>query len=122
MPIYSGTFATIGLAELLRQLTQARRTGHLVLQDLQEEGRVTLENGLIVNAKTGATSGMPALFQMVGWREAAFEFREEALAADFPRDLSVYDPEVLIRGVAAKVEEWVVQHPGLGVAPLAATG
>lgn len=91
------------LAEILRMLVQARQTGILLIQNGEEEGAVALENGMIVDAKTGLQSGMHALFEFVGWSGAHFEFREKPLASDLSRDLAVYDPEVLITGVAAKV-------------------
>lgn len=101
-PAPSGPFATTNLAEILRMLVQAKQTGMLILQNGDEEGLVALENGMILNAKTGPCSGMHALFQMVGWHEAHFEFRQQPLAPDQSRDLCVYDPGVLITGVAAK--------------------
>jgi len=48
---------------------------------------------------------LPALFQFVGWSDASIEFHERPIPADLPRDLAVYDPEVLITGVAFKVDE-----------------
>ena len=84
-------------------LVQAKQTGILVLQHDEAEGFVSMENGMILNAKAGADSGMRALFEFVGWPEARFEFRQQALAPDLKRDLAVYDPDVLIAGVAEKV-------------------
>jgi hypothetical protein len=104
MIVFSGTFVGTDLAEILRMLVKARQTGNLTVQESGQEGTLAVENGMIVNAKTGLSSGMHALFELVGWHEARFEFREEPLAPDFPRDLSVYDPEVLIAGVAAKAK------------------
>ncbi len=106
MIIFSGTFRATNLAEILRMLVRARQTGNLIVQEGSHEGTLAVENGMIVNAKAGLSSGMHALFELVGWRQARFEFREQALAADLPRDLSVYDPEVLITGVAAKAGTW----------------
>jgi hypothetical protein len=111
-PEFSGSFSTTNLAEVLRMLVQAKQTGILVLQNAEEEGAVSMENGMILNAKAGADSGMRALFQIVGWHDARFEFRQQTLDPALKRDLSVYDPKVLITGVAEK----------MGSAPIAATG
>lgn len=64
---------------------------------------VALETGMIVNAQTPLHGGMHALFEFVGWNEPHFEFLERPLATDLPRDLAVYDPLVLLAGVAAKM-------------------
>jgi hypothetical protein len=101
-PASFGPFATTNLAEILRMLVQAKQTGMLMLHNEGAEGFVALENGMILNAKTGLYTGMHALFQLVSWHEAHLEFRQQAIAPDLSRDLSVYDPEVLITGVAAK--------------------
>jgi hypothetical protein len=101
-PVFSGTLTATNLAEALRMLVQAKKTGNLVLDHDGVKGAVALENGLIINAKAEDCIGMHALFQFVSWNNAHFEFQEQPLAPDLTRDLSVYDPEVLITGVAAK--------------------
>jgi hypothetical protein len=99
----SASFLTTNLAEILRRLVQAKQTGILSIQNGAEEGMVALETGMIVNAQTPLHGGMHALFEFVGWNEPHFEFLERPLATDLPRDLAVYDPLVLLAGVAAKM-------------------
>ncbi len=83
---------------------QAKQTGVLNLGEGNKQGVLAVENGMIVHAETASDTGMRALFQFVGWPGAHFAFTEQALAAGIPRDLAVYDPKVLIAGVAAKID------------------
>lgn len=105
MPVFSGTFSTASLAEVLRMLVNTKQTGYLKIRHDDREGFLAVEDGIIVNAKTGSHMALHALFQFVIWREAQFEFQEQPLAPDLSRDLSVYDAQVLIAGVATKVDE-----------------
>ncbi len=105
MPQLSGTFAITNLTEILRVIVNVKQTGYLKMKDGAQEGCVAVENGIILNARAGASAGLHALFQFVGWREAQFEFHERPMPPDVVRDLAVYDPQVLITGVAFKVDE-----------------
>lgn len=86
-------------------LIQTKQTGYLKMKEGDEEGFLAVENGVIVNARTGPYTALHALFQFVGWREARFEFQERAMSSELLRDLTVYDPQVLITGVANKGNE-----------------
>ncbi len=109
----SGTFASSNLNEILRVIVNAKQTGYLKVKEIQEEGCLAVENGILLSARSGSRTGLPALFQFVAWRAAQYEFVERALPADVPRDLAVYDPEVLITGVAFKVDELALLHEAL---------
>ena len=106
----SGTFASSTLTEILRVIVNAKQTGYLKVKEDQEEGFLAMENGILLSARAGLRTGLPALFQFVTWRSAQYDFTERALPADVPRDLAVYDPEVLITGVAFKVDELAMLH------------
>jgi hypothetical protein len=93
------------LTEVLKTVIEVRQTGYLKLRDAGQEGSVALENGVILTARAGTATGLHALFQFVGWRGAKIEFQERPMPADIARDLAVYDPQVLLSGVAFKVEE-----------------
>jgi len=105
MPLLSGTFASSNLTELLRVIVNAKQTGYLKLKEGEQDGSIAVENGIIVHARIGSDTGLHALFQFVGWREARYDFHERPLPTDLPRDLAVYDPQLLITGVAFKVDE-----------------
>jgi hypothetical protein len=113
MPLLPGTIATSNLTEILRVIVNAKQTGYLKVKDGQQEGCLAVENGIILHARSGSDTGLPALFQFVGWREARFEFVEKPLSADLARDLAVYDPQVLITGVAFKVDEMTLLHEAI---------
>ena len=100
---FAGPFADTTLAEVLQMLIQAKKSGLLIIQSGEEEGTVALENGMILNAQAGIYGGIHALFQFVSWPEVHFQFREQSLEAHLSRDLAVYDPQVLITGVAGKI-------------------
>ena len=110
MPLLSGTFTTSNFTEILRVIVHAKQTGYLKIKEGEQEGCLALENGIIIHARAGSDAGLPALFQFVGWREARFEFHERPMPADLSRDLAVYDPQVLITGVAFKVDELTLLH------------
>lgn len=110
MPLSSGTFATSNLTETLRRIVDTKQTGCLKMKEGDQEGCLAVENGIILYARAGSDTGLHALFQFVGWREARFEFHERSMPADLVRDLAVYDPQVLITGVAFKVDEQTLLH------------
>ena len=110
MPLLSETYATSNLTEILRVIVNAKQTGYLKMKEGEQEGFLAVENGIILHARAGSDMGLHALFQFVGWREARFEFHERPMAADLSRDLAVYDPQVLLTGVAFKVDELTLLH------------
>jgi hypothetical protein len=113
MPLSSGAFSPSNLTEILRRTVETKQTGYLKITAGEQEGCVSIENGIILSARAGKDSGLHALFQFVGWREAKYEFQERAVRADLPRDLAVYDPQVLITGVAFKVDELTLLHEAI---------
>ena len=84
---------------------EIKQTGCLKISEGEQEGCIAIENGVILYARAGKDTGLHALFQFVGWRDAKFEFQERAIRTDLSRDLAVYDPQVLLTGVAFKVDE-----------------
>jgi hypothetical protein len=109
----SGSFASSTLTDILRVIVHAKQTGYLKVKEGEEEGCLAIENGILLSARATSRTGLPALFQFVAWRGAQYNFQESALPADVPRDLAVYDPEVLITGVAFKVDELAMLHEAL---------
>jgi len=113
MPLLSGTFASTTLADILRIIVNAKHTGYLKIKEGDDEGCLAIENGIILHARAGKDTGLHALFQFVGWREAHYDFHERPLPADVSRDLAVYDPGVLITGVAFKEDEANLLHEAI---------
>jgi hypothetical protein len=113
MPLLSGTFATSNLTEILKIIVKGRQTGYLKMKEGDLEGCLAVENGIILHARAGFYTGLHALFQFVAWRGALYEFHERPMPGDLLRDLAVYDPEVLITGVAFKVDELTLLHEAI---------
>jgi len=105
MAVFSGNFTTASLAEVLRMLVNTKQSGYLNIRRGDLEGFLAIEKGIILYAKTGSHIALHALFQFIVWRDAEFNFQEKPVESDLPRDLSVYDPQVLIAGVVVKVDE-----------------
>ena len=106
MPSPSGAVSSLTtLIDILKTLVDVKHTGYLKIREGDLDGCITVENGVILGARSGNATGLPALFQFVAWREAKFEFQERPVRPDTARDLAVYDPQVLLTGVAFKVEE-----------------
>jgi len=106
MPAPSGAVSpSTTLIDILKSLVDVKQTGYLKIKDGDLDGCLAVENGVILSARSGNATGLPALFQFVAWREARFDFQERAVRPDTLRDLAVYDPQVLLTGVAFKVEE-----------------
>jgi hypothetical protein len=93
------------LTDILNTIVEVKQTGYLKIKDGDHEGCLAVENGVILSARAGTATGLHALFQFVGWRGAKFDFQERPLKPDAARDLAVYDPQVLLTGVAFKVDE-----------------
>jgi DNA-binding transcriptional ArsR family regulator len=101
------------LTEILQTVVDVKQTGYLKIRDGEQEGCVAVENGVILHARAGAAMGLPALFQFVVWREAKIEFHERPMPAGIERDLAVYDPQLLLTGVAFKVDEQNLLHDAI---------
>ncbi len=101
---------------------KTRQTGYLKIKEGEQEGCLAIENGVIINARAGSCAALQALFQFVGWQTARFDFHERPLPIDLSRDLAVYDPQVLIEGVAFKEQELAMQKALFSKAPQTATG
>jgi hypothetical protein len=120
MSAFPGSLKTTNLSEVLRKLVDGRQTGCLKFKGADQEGFVAVENGIILNARIGPYTALHALFQFVQWRDAQIEFREKPVSPDLVRDLAVYDPQVLIAGVAYKEEEMAILQgaiPSLDAVP-----
>jgi hypothetical protein len=105
MPLPAGTVPSSNLTEILKTIVEVKQTGCLKIREGDREGCLAVENGVILCARAGTSTGLPALFQFVGWREAKFDFEERPIRPEAARDLAVYDPQVLLTGVAFKVDE-----------------
>ena len=79
MSLSSGSTHSSTLSEMLQALIGTKQTGYLKMHEGEHEGFLAVENGTIVNARTGPYVALQALFQFVGWKEAHFEFHERPI-------------------------------------------
>lgn len=79
----SGNLSAMGLADLLQNLAQNRKSGMLELSG-PREGKIWVREGSVIGAQSMPVSGQKALFRMLAWNEGEFEFN--ALPSSFRAD------------------------------------
>jgi len=77
-----GQLATLPFADLVQLLHAGRRTGTVFLNASGHEARLGFQDGRLVAAESGATSGEAVFFELVNWPEG--EFRLERDLEPFP--------------------------------------
>ncbi|HLG20921.1 MAG TPA: DUF4388 domain-containing protein [Bdellovibrionota bacterium] len=68
----SGNLSAMGLADLLQNLSQNRKSGILRLTS-NRVGKLWISEGRIVAAEVGSVKGTKAIYRMLGWNEGEFE-------------------------------------------------
>ena len=111
----SGHASLLPVADLLQLLAMNGRTGALRLFGAAT-GRVFLEEGRIVNALSGRTSGRKALFRLLAWEDVEFRF-DPGPAAHESIVTQIHGPadSVLVEGLLERDELQRLQKtlPGL---------
>jgi hypothetical protein len=92
----SGPIEELGPMSLLQMFTTTASRGTLVLRCDQEEGVICFDDGLLVLARLGSTTGMKALVRMLTWKDGVFEFNariDEAPGSEppFPLEAALLD-------------------------------
>lgn len=86
-----GTLSDVGAVDLLQFAHTGRKSGELVIEAPEEQARLFYEKGQLVHAVMGTVEGLDVLVEVVGWREATFEFvaasstAERSIHVDLPR-------------------------------------
>ncbi len=70
----AGHTSHMAVSDLVQFLAINGKTGALRLRGAEESGRIQLREGRIVGAATLRTHGRKALYRMLTWTDAAFEF------------------------------------------------
>ncbi|MFH1350889.1 MAG: DUF4388 domain-containing protein [Pseudomonadota bacterium] len=75
---FSGNLCFISLVDILQILGSNTSTGVLSIESpyALTPGRITFMNGHPVNAATGTSQGIQAVYDLFGWTEGHFEFNE----------------------------------------------
>ena len=93
----AGTIATTLLSDVLALYARAGRTGVLDVRAPVRTGSVWFQDGELVHAACGTSTGATALFEVLCWNEGRFAFR---CAPPPARSLSGSLPELLARADA----------------------
>jgi len=78
-----GNLSAMGLADLLQNLAQNKKSGLLILNG-PREGKIWVVSGKVLQAEVGGAFAAKAVYRMLSWNEGAFELLP--LPKDFKKD------------------------------------
>lgn len=97
----SGAIDDVPLPDLLQLFGSSRKTGILVIKTDTDEGKIYLEQGMIVSATINDLKAAPperAVFRILAWQHGAF-YMEPAEEGDFPHDIQLSAEGALMEGL-----------------------
>jgi DNA-binding response OmpR family regulator len=92
-----GSLSEVSLVDLLQIFGLNRRTGTLILQYGEQQGRIHLSEGSVVSAILGETTGEKALYRILRWQEGNFRYNPGR--ADVTRDIARSMDALLMEGM-----------------------
>src|SRR5579859_1762098 len=96
---FAGNLTLMALPDLLQMMAANKSTGILELSRENLTGRIYARDGKLVYAVLGPTECEKAIFRLLGWKDADFEFRPESFdPARFERKISMSLENVLMEG------------------------
>ncbi len=96
---FQGNLSLMALPELLQMMSANRSTGILELERDDLVGRIYCVEGRAVYAVIGPVENEKAIFRLLAWRDADFEFRPEPVDVDrFERRVQMSLENMLIEG------------------------
>lgn len=96
---FQGNLALMALPELLQMMVANRSSGILELTRDQLAGRIYCKDGRMVYAQLGPVETEKAVFRMLTWKDADFEFRpDEFDPAQFERQILMSVENILMEG------------------------
>jgi len=98
-----GSLSEVSLVDLLQIFGLNRRTGTLVLQYGEQQGRIHLSEGSVVSAVLGETTGEKALYRILRWQHGNFRYNPGR--ADVTRDIARSMDALLMEGMR-QLDEW----------------
>jgi two-component system, chemotaxis family, chemotaxis protein CheY len=72
---FSGRLNVMPISDLVQVLHLCHKTGELHLERDGRHASIFVEDGAILDAASGAASGDDAVYEILGWKDAAFTFR-----------------------------------------------
>ena len=95
----TGNLSAMGLADLLQNLAQNKKSGLLRLT-ADRVGKIWIVEGQIMNAEVGPVHGSKGIYRMLGWNEGEFELL--ALPGDF-------DPKKVKQPISESMESLLME-------------
>ena len=96
---FQGNLALMGLPELLQMMVANRSTGILELTRDALAGAIYCREGRMIYATLGPVENEKAVFRMLAWKDADFEFRPDGFdPARFERQISMSVENILMEG------------------------
>ena len=74
---FSGSLKDVPLANIVQLVSASGKSGAFILQSGALVGRIFLRAGQIVHAQLGDKAGESAVFDLIGWKDASFVFKED---------------------------------------------
>lgn len=98
-----GSLAQLPLPEVLKLLASGGQNGRLELKDGANRGEIHLQDGQVIDAETGGSTGEAAFWVLVGWLRGDFDF---VAGAPVPQ-ASIHTPTAeLLQEAGKRAEEW----------------
>ncbi|MBI3855351.1 MAG: response regulator [Planctomycetes bacterium] len=72
---FTGKLNAMPIADLVQVLHLCHKTGELRLEGSGREASIFVEDGAVADARAGGAEGEEAVYEILGWRDAAFSFR-----------------------------------------------
>ena len=98
-----GSLSEVSLVDLLQIFGLNRRTGTLILQHEDQQGKIHLAEGSVVSAVLGETTGEKALYRILRWQSGNFRYIPGH--ADVTLDISRSMDALLMEGMR-QLDEW----------------
>lgn len=98
-----GSLSEVSLVDLLQIFGLNRRTGTLVLQHDNQQGKIYLSEGSVVSAALGETTGEKALYRILRWQSGNFRYIPGH--SDVTLDISRSMDALLMEGMR-QLDEW----------------
>ncbi len=110
-----GLLNEIDLVEIIQLIDMGRKTGMLILDNLENTGKIYFEKGEVLFAQTGHWTGPDALFTLLSWKEGKFRLDPAPVRVQTNMDRS-RGQEMLMEGVRLmdEMEEAIRQLPPAG--------
>jgi CheY-like chemotaxis protein/predicted regulator of Ras-like GTPase activity (Roadblock/LC7/MglB family) len=112
-PATVGRIAGITLFGFLQLMEVERKTGLIVVHSSGREGRLYFDRGKLVHGFAGARSGVPVVYEILGWSDPKLEIFYERTS----RERTIEEPLQHILMEAARL----LDEQGRGVAPMGET-